>query len=139
MAFPCQVAEEMVPELMFIPLMVLETGAVICPEELTWKAFPVPTARVPAMSVLPEPEITENLAEAVDVPPTARSLVILRGDRTPEFNWKKLVPELFVQAGTPPTMDKTWFSEPAVRAERVLGADAISISPVAKEETPVPP
>src|SRR3989344_1487386 len=92
MAFPCQVAEEMVPELMFIPLMVLETGAVICPEELTWKAFPVPTARVPAMSVLPVPEMTWNLAEPVEAPPTSRSSVTRAGDRAPAVRVQRPIP-----------------------------------------------
>src|SRR5579864_7000430 len=49
--------------------------------------------KLPEVVALPEFAKTWNVAEAVDAPPTAKSRVVLYGERTLLFNCQKFVPK----------------------------------------------
>jgi hypothetical protein len=74
---------------------------------------------------------TWNLAEAVEEPPIARSLVIARGASTPPFVCQKLmVPPALLHEGTPPVTVRICPGPPIPSLDNTLVFEAYSISPV---------
>ena len=144
---PMAVAKEPVPEPVTSPVRVIVWSPVLVPERLAAEILLVTTTlpvlaspkvkdclavvlmvgvvlkiKVPEVEALPVRPKTWNLALEVAVPPMAKSSVMLRGVRVPEFLCQ-LLPEEVIQDGRPAETDRTWLVEPMASLDRVLAAE----------------
>ena len=85
---------------------------------------------MPAVVKLPDPEMTDNFADAVEIAPIKRSSVIFRGEIAPKFLCQLLLLAPAPQTGTPPVTVRTWVLEPIPNLARVFVPEAYKISPV---------
>ena len=75
--------------------------------------------------MLPVPDKTRNVAEAVDIPPTSKSSVIVLGERVPEFCCQYWVlADAVAQPGMPPETVSIWPDPPMGNLPNVLATEA---------------